>query len=102
MNSLAFIWEGQGRYPYGNYENRIKCGTTYCTRTRSFGSLPLRYHSDLAQCEILPPGSRYTNAWNFRVEIFVPFSQPDLFLIFINTLVPKTDRALVSHACAFV
>jgi hypothetical protein len=36
------------------------------------------YHSDLFQCEILPTGSRYTNAGNFKAGTFLPFIQPAL------------------------
>ena len=43
------------------------------------------YHSDLAQCEILPAGSRYTNSGNFKAGTFLPFQQP----AFIPDLYPR-------------
>jgi hypothetical protein len=46
--------------------------------------LIVTYHSDLAQCEILPAGSRYTNAGNFKAGTFLPFNQPP----FIHDLYP--------------
>ncbi|KAH7247253.1 uncharacterized protein BKA55DRAFT_594968 [Fusarium redolens] len=42
--------------------------------------LIITYHSDLAQCEILPAGSRYTNAGNFKAGTFLPFIQPSFIL----------------------
>ncbi|KAH7202763.1 hypothetical protein BKA60DRAFT_600626 [Fusarium oxysporum] len=42
--------------------------------------LIITYHSDLAQCEILPAGSRYTNAGNFKAGTFLPFIQPAFIL----------------------
>ncbi|KAH7204968.1 hypothetical protein BKA60DRAFT_656034 [Fusarium oxysporum] len=42
--------------------------------------LIITYHSDLAQCEILPAGSRYTNTGNFKAGTFLPFIQPAFIL----------------------
>jgi hypothetical protein len=47
--------------------------------------LIVTYHSDLAQCEILPAGSRYMNAGNFKAGTFLPFNQP----AFIFDLYPR-------------
>jgi hypothetical protein len=47
--------------------------------------LIVTYHSDLAQCEILPTGSRYTSAGNFKAGTFLPFIQP----AFIHELYPR-------------
>ncbi|EAQ84386.1 predicted protein [Chaetomium globosum CBS 148.51] len=49
------------------------------------GDLIVTYHSDLAQCEILPTGSRYTSAGNFKAGTFLPFIQPT----FIHDLYPR-------------
>jgi hypothetical protein len=49
------------------------------------------YHSDLAQCEILPPGSRYTNAGNFKAGTFLPFNQPDFVLNLYPRLISTED-----------
>jgi len=38
--------------------------------------LIVTYHADLAQCEIVPAGSRYTNSGNFKAGTFLPFNQP--------------------------
>ncbi|KAM0322094.1 hypothetical protein ACHAQA_009723 [Verticillium albo-atrum] len=42
--------------------------------------LIITYHSDFAQCQILPPGSRYTNSGNFKAGTFLPFNQPSFLL----------------------
>jgi hypothetical protein len=47
--------------------------------------LIVTYHSDLAQCEILPTGSRYTKSGNFKAGTFLPFFQPD----FVHGLYPR-------------
>lgn len=47
--------------------------------------LIITYHSDLAQCEILPAGSRYMNSGNFKAGTFLPFNQPP----FIHDLYPR-------------
>jgi hypothetical protein len=47
--------------------------------------LIVTYYSDLAQCEILPTGSRYTKAGNFKAGTFLPFIQPH----FIHDLYPR-------------
>ena len=47
--------------------------------------LIVTYHSDLGQCEILPTGSRYTSAGNFKAGTFLPFIQP----AFIEELYPR-------------
>jgi hypothetical protein len=44
------------------------------------GDLVVTYHSDLAQCDILPTGSRYTNAGNFKAGTLLPFNQPSFVL----------------------
>ena len=49
------------------------------------GDLIVTYQSDLAQCEILPTGSRYTSAGNFKAGTFLPFIQPS----FIHDLYPQ-------------
>ena len=49
------------------------------------------YHSDLAQCEILPAGSRYTNAGNFKAGTFLPFNQPDFVLDLYPRLLSTED-----------
>ena len=36
--------------------------------------LIVTYYSDLAQYEILPAGSRYMNAGNFKARTFLPFN----------------------------
>jgi hypothetical protein len=46
--------------------------------------LIVTYHSDPAQCEILPVGSRYTTSGNFKAGTFLPFIQP----AFIHDLYP--------------
>ncbi len=46
--------------------------------------LVVTYHSDLAQCEILAPGSRYINSGNFKAGSFLLFHQPP----FIQDLYP--------------
>ena len=38
------------------------------------------YHSDLGQCEVLPSGSRYTNAGNFKAGTFLPSNHPAFIL----------------------
>jgi len=53
--------------------------------------LIVTYHSDLAQCEILPPGSRYTNAGNFKARTFLPFNQPDFILNLYPRLLSTKD-----------
>ena len=53
--------------------------------------LIVTYHSDLAQCEILPPGSRYTNAGNFKAGTFLPFNQPDVVLNLYPRLLSTED-----------
>jgi hypothetical protein len=47
--------------------------------------LIVTYHSDLAQCDILPAGSRYTTAGNFKAGTFPPFIQP----AFVHELYPR-------------
>ena len=47
--------------------------------------LVVTYHSDMAQCEILPTGSRYTNAGNFKGGTFLSFNSPS----FIDHLYPQ-------------
>ncbi|KAK8106681.1 hypothetical protein PG999_010040 [Apiospora kogelbergensis] len=47
--------------------------------------LVVTYHSDIAQCEILPTGSRYTNAGNFKAGTFLSFNPPP----FIDDLYPQ-------------
>jgi hypothetical protein len=47
--------------------------------------LIVTYHSDLAQCEVLPAGSRYTTAGSFKAGTFLPFIQP----AFIHDLYPR-------------
>ncbi|KAK8859547.1 hypothetical protein PGQ11_010281 [Apiospora arundinis] len=47
--------------------------------------LVITYHSDLAQCEILPAGSRYTNAGNLTAGTFLAFNPPP----FIDDLYPQ-------------
>jgi hypothetical protein len=47
--------------------------------------LIVTYHSDLAQCEILPVGSRYTTSGSFKAGTFLPFIQPP----FIHDLYPR-------------
>ncbi|KAH7190417.1 hypothetical protein DER44DRAFT_816009 [Fusarium oxysporum] len=67
--------------------------------------LIITYHSDLAQCEILPAGSRYTNAGNFKAGTFLPFIQPafilDLYprlLIWMDGRQKKTESVQVALA----
>jgi hypothetical protein len=47
--------------------------------------LIVTYRSDLAQCEILPVGLRYTTSGNFKAGTFLPFIQP----AFIHDLYPR-------------
>jgi hypothetical protein len=47
--------------------------------------LIVTYHSDLAQCEVLPAGSRYTTAGGFKAGTFLPFFQHT----FIHDLYPR-------------
>lgn len=47
--------------------------------------LVVTYHSDLAQCEVLPAGSRYTTSGSFKAGTFLPFIQP----AFIHDLYPR-------------
>ncbi|KAH6988810.1 hypothetical protein BKA56DRAFT_709876 [Ilyonectria sp. MPI-CAGE-AT-0026] len=55
--------------------------------------LIITYHSDLAQCEILPSGSRYTNAGNFKAGTFLPFIQPAFILdLYPRLLSPEDDE----------
>ncbi|KAH7146778.1 hypothetical protein B0J13DRAFT_552622 [Dactylonectria estremocensis] len=49
------------------------------------------YHSDLAQCEILPAGSRYKNAGNFKAGTFLPFIQPAFILDLYPRLLSSED-----------
>ncbi|KAL6406056.1 hypothetical protein AUP68_10617 [Ilyonectria robusta] len=53
--------------------------------------LIITYHSDLAQCEILPAGSRYTNAGNFKAGTFLPFIQPAFILDLYPHLLSPED-----------
>ncbi|EWZ28529.1 hypothetical protein FOZG_17742 [Fusarium oxysporum Fo47] len=53
--------------------------------------LIITYHSDLAQCEILPAGSRYTNAGNFKAGTFLPFIQPAFILDLYPCLLSPED-----------
>ncbi|KAG7436218.1 hypothetical protein Forpi1262_v002018 [Fusarium oxysporum f. sp. raphani] len=53
--------------------------------------LIITYHSDLAQCEILPAGSRYTNAGNFKAGTFLPFIQPAFILDLYPRLLSPED-----------
>jgi hypothetical protein len=46
--------------------------------------LIITYHSDLAQCQILPTGARYTSAGNFNAGTLVQFVRPT----FIDDLYP--------------
>lgn len=55
--------------------------------------LIITYHSDLAQCEILPAGSRYTNTGNFKAGTFLPFTQPAFILdLYPRLLSPEDDE----------
>ncbi|KAH6995446.1 hypothetical protein BKA56DRAFT_694517 [Ilyonectria sp. MPI-CAGE-AT-0026] len=55
--------------------------------------LIITYHSDLAQCEILPAGARYTNAGNFKAGTFLPFIQPPFILdLYPHLLSPEDDE----------
>lgn len=54
--------------------------------------LIVTYHSDMAQCKIIPPGSRYTNAGNFKAGTFLPFNQPDFVLKLYPGLISAEDR----------
>ncbi|KAH7122202.1 hypothetical protein B0J13DRAFT_567146 [Dactylonectria estremocensis] len=55
--------------------------------------LIITYHSDLAQCEIFPAGSRYTNAGNFKAGTFLPFFQPAFILdLYPRLLSPEDDE----------
>lgn len=47
--------------------------------------LIVTFHSDLAQCQILPPGSRYMNAGNFKAGVLLPFNPP----AFVFDLYPR-------------
>ncbi|KAK4118193.1 hypothetical protein N657DRAFT_651534 [Parathielavia appendiculata] len=47
--------------------------------------LIVTYYSDLAQCEILPTGSRYTTSGSFKAGTFLPFIQP----AFIHDIYPR-------------
>ena len=53
--------------------------------------LIVTYHSDLAQCEILPSGSRYTNAGNFKAGTFLPFNPPAFILDLYPHLLSTED-----------
>ncbi|KAH7108980.1 hypothetical protein EDB81DRAFT_849448 [Dactylonectria macrodidyma] len=61
---------------------------------RAIGAdLTITYHSDLAQCEILLAGSRYTNAGNFKARTFLPFIQPAFILdLYPHLLSPKDNK----------
>jgi hypothetical protein len=54
--------------------------------------LIVTYHSDLAQCEILPAGSRYTNAGNFKAGTFLSFNQPAFILDLYPRLLSTEDE----------
>jgi hypothetical protein len=54
--------------------------------------LIVTYYSDLAQCEILPTGSRYTNAGNFKAGTFLPFFQPGFIQDLYPRLLSTTDE----------
>lgn len=56
------------------------------------GDLVVTYHSDLAQCEILPAGSRYTNAGNFKAGTFLSFNQPAFILQSYPRLLSSEDE----------
>jgi hypothetical protein len=59
----------------------------------SVGSdLIVTYHSDLAQCDILPAGSRYTTAGNFKAGTFLPFIQPASVHEFYPRLLSTEDE----------
>jgi hypothetical protein len=49
------------------------------------------YYSDLAQCEILPAGSRYMNAGNFKAGTFLLFNQPAFILDLYPRLLSTED-----------
>ncbi|KAK4119390.1 hypothetical protein N657DRAFT_666663 [Parathielavia appendiculata] len=57
--------------------------------------LIITYYSDLAQCEILPTGSRYTTSGSFKAGTFLPFIQPafihDLYPRLLSTRTRKED-----------
>ena len=62
-------------------------------RGRVIGAdLIVTYHSDLAQCEILPAGSRYMNAGNFKAGTFLPFNQPAFILDLYPRLLSTEDE----------
>lgn len=60
-------------------------GRFLCLEERTRNEYFRNCHSDLDQCEILPTGSRYTNAGNFKAGTFLPFIQP----AFIEELYPR-------------
>jgi len=53
--------------------------------------LIVTYHSDLAQCEIIPPGLRYTNTGNFKAGTFLSFNQPNFILNLYPGLLSTKD-----------
>jgi hypothetical protein len=53
--------------------------------------LIVTYHSDLAQCDILPPGSRYVKAGNFKAGTLLPFAQPASILDLYPHLLSTED-----------
>jgi hypothetical protein len=53
--------------------------------------LIVTYHSDLAQCEILPSGRRYTNAGSFKAGTFLAFYQPAFVLDLYPRLLSTDD-----------
>ncbi|KAH7205075.1 hypothetical protein BKA60DRAFT_431811, partial [Fusarium oxysporum] len=57
--------------------------------------LIITYHSDLAQCEILPAGSRYTNTGNFKAGTFLPFIQPAFILDLYPRLLSPEDGEIL-------
>ena len=61
-------------------------------KDRSGTDLIVTYHSDLAQCEILPAGSRYTNAGNFKSGTFLSFNQPAFILDLYPRLLSTEDE----------
>ncbi|KAK8093146.1 uncharacterized protein PG998_014547 [Apiospora kogelbergensis] len=63
--------------------------------------LVVTYHSDLAQCEILPAGSRYTSAGNLKAGTFLAFNPPPLSTICThNCLASTTTSAPACRSCS--
>ena len=53
--------------------------------------LLVTYHSDLAQCDILPPGRRYVKVGNFKAGTLLPFAQPASILDLYPHLLSTED-----------